>query len=90
MDIDDIPTFSDTMNDEKFIEYVERNGGLNTGIFPGLGDKSHKKMNKDSNGSIKGGAPYNRNNPTGPTKHEAARKVAQKELNNLAKEYKKL
>ena len=87
MDIDDIPTFSDAMNDEKFMKFVEKRGGLKTGVFPGWGDKSHRKMNMDSNDTFNGGSPYDKDNPTGPTKHEAARSVAQKELNKLAKEY---
>ena len=89
MDIDDIPTFSDAMNDKKFMKFVEKRGGLKTGIFPGKGERSHKEMNMDNNDSINGGKPYDKNNPTGPTKHEAARRVAQKELNNMAKEYEK-
>ena len=89
MDIDDIPTFSDAMNDKKFMKFVEKSGGLKTGIFPGKGERSHKEMNMDSNDSSNGGSPYNEKNPTGPTKHEAARRVAQKELNNMVKEYEK-
>ena len=89
MDIDDIPTFSDAMNDKNFMKFVEKSGGLKTGIFPGKGERSHKEMNMDSNDSSNGGSPYNEKNPTGPTKHEAARRVAQKELNNMVKEYEK-
>ena len=89
MNIDDIPTFSDAMNDKKFMKFVEKRGGLKTGIFPGKGERSHKEMNMDSNDSSNGGSPYNEKNPTGPTKHEAARRVAQKELNNMVKEYEK-
>ena len=85
MNIDDIPTFSDAMNDEKFMKFVEENGGLKTGAFPGWGKKSHKKMNKDSNDSFNGGSPYNKNNPAGSTKHEAARSVSEKDLNEMAK-----
>ena len=85
MNIADIPTFSDAMNDEKFMKFVEENGGLKTGAFPGWGKKSHKKMNKDSNDSFNGGSPYNKNNPAGSTKHEAARSVAEKDLNEMAK-----
>ena len=75
------------MNDEKFMKFVEKRGGLKTGVFPGWGDKSHRKMNMDSNDTFNGGSPYDKDNPTGSTKHEAARSVAQKELNKLAKEY---
>ena len=89
MNIDDIPTFSDAMNDKKFMKFVEKRGGLKTGFFPGKGERSHKEMNMDNNDSINGGKPYDKNNPTGPTKHEAARRVAQKELNNMVKEYEK-
>ena len=42
-------------------------------------------MNKDSNDSFNGGSPYNKNNPAGSTKHKAARSVAEKDLNEMAK-----
>ena len=44
-------------------------------------------MNNDKYKSINGGRPYDKNNPTGPTRHDAARNAAQKELNNMVKKY---
>ena len=87
MDVEAIRPFSEMMNDENFMEYVNgEGGGLRTGKFPGLGDDSHKKMNMDSNKSFNGKKPYDENNnPTGPTRHDAAKIAAQKELNNIIK-----
>ena len=85
MDAEDIRPFSEMMNDEKFMEYVNREGGgLETGKFPGSKDDSHKKMNMDTNKSFNGRKPYDEeNNPNGPTRHDAAKIAAQKELNNI-------
>ena len=85
MDAEDIRPFSEMMNDENFMEYVNGEGGvLMTGKFPGSKDDSHKKMNMDSNKSFNGKKPYDeKNNPNGPTKHDAAKIAAQKELNNI-------
>jgi len=47
-DAEDIRPFSEMMNDEKFMEYVDgKKDGLRTGVFPGLGKNSHRQMNND-------------------------------------------
>ncbi len=92
MDVNDIPTFSDAMNNPDLSKFLEDNG-LSTGSY-GDGilaypkDKffgkegSHGKMNLDSNNSPAGKQLYNGKN----TMHEAAKAAAQKELNKLVKE----
>ena len=82
MGIDDIPTFSQAMNNPDLMKFIEDNGGLQTGSFeltnPYSSDaSSHNKMNLDKNKG-KGAEPYNKN---GATMHDAAKATAQKDLN---------
>ena len=95
MDIKDIPTFSEAMKDKKFMQYLESNGGLRTGEYENVikdymsnDKKSHKYINKDTPNSINGSAPYDKDNPMGPTRYEAAKVVSQKDLDRMAKPYK--
>ena len=89
MDVDDIPTFSEAQKDEKLMGYLKENGlktgTYGSGIFAYLKDKfskdpnSHGRMNKDSNNSEAGAKSYN----SKATMHEAAKAVAQKEINTI-------
>ena len=98
MAIDDIPTFFDAMNNTDFVDYANSHGGFQTGSFsiggwlmetvfkkPPL-EESHTLMNLDSEVSINGGKPYNVGQSDSPSKHAAARAVAQKETNKLVKQ----
>lgn len=98
MAIDDIPTFFDAMNNTDFVDYANSHGGFQTGSFsiggwlmetvfkkPPL-EGSHTLMNLDSEVSINGGKPYNVGQSDSPSKHAAARAVAQKETNKLVKQ----
>jgi RHS repeat-associated protein len=86
LDINKIPTFSEAMNDSKLKSFLEENG-LKTGTYGEggmMGDKlskdpnAHGNMNLDSNKSPAGKKIF-----TGKTTmHEAAKAVAQKELEN--------
>ncbi len=92
MDINDIPTFSEAMKDPSLSKFLDEKG-LKTGNY-GEGplaypkDKmsddpnSHGQMNMDTNGSPNGGTPYNNKN----SRYEAAKAVAQKELNKIVDE----
>lgn len=98
MSIDDIPTFSDAMNNADFVDYANSHGGFQTGSFSIWGwlmetvfrksarEGSHTMMNLDSEESVNGGKPYNVGQPDSPSKHEAARAVAEKETLMLVKQ----
>ena len=90
-DINDIPIFTDAIQDEGFMSFVDANGGLKTGKYgKGTNTKAndhHDQMNLDSNKSPNGGRLYNRNNPNGPTRSDAALNVAQRATNDVAKDY---
>ncbi len=90
-DINDIPTFSEAQKDEKLMSYLKDNG-LKTGTY-GSGPfeyikdsytndpNAHGRLNKDKNDTYAGSKKYNNNGTI--TMHEAAKRVAQKELNNI-------
>jgi len=75
MDINDIPTFSEAMNNPDLMKFLGDND-FRTGSFPASGKNSHAKMNLDENKG-KGAESYNGKN----TMHEAAKATAQKDLN---------
>lgn len=86
-DVNDIKPYSEMMNDESFMNYVEENGGLRTGEYSlfkhrSKDPKSHYMNNLDSPNSKKGGERYGNSN-----KHSAARNAAQKEINKLVKPF---
>ena len=86
-DVNDIKPYSEMMNDESFMNYVEENGGLRTGEYSlfkhrSKDPKSHYMNNLDSPNSKKGGERYGNSN-----KHSAARNAAQKEINKLVKQF---
>ena len=94
MDINDIPTFSEAVQNTDLMNYIENNGGLETGTYGGLvqdmttnDPKAHGNMNLDENKG-KGANPYNENNPKGATMHDAAKAVAERELKKIAENYK--
>ena len=97
MSVEDIPIFSELMDDDCFMEYANNHGGLRTGTYSissWISEKlfhkkpqegSHTMMNLDSNNSINGSLPYNSSQPNSPSRHEAAKATAQKETNKLVK-----
>lgn len=97
MSVEDIPIFSELMDDDCFMEYANNHGGLRTGTYSissWISEKlfhkkpqegSHTMMNLDSNNSINGSLPYNSSQPNSPSRHEATKATAQKETNKLVK-----
>jgi RHS repeat-associated protein len=92
MEVDAIPTFSEAQKDKKLMGYLKENGlktgTYGSGIFAYIKDKfskdpnSHGQMNKDTNDSPAGAQTYN----SSATMHEAAKAVAQKEINAIVNE----
>ncbi len=90
LSIEDIKTFSEMMDDDKFIEYVNSHGGLRTGTFSlmewvrefflGPKENSHTLMSLDSTDYINGRQLYDYSNPNSPTRYEAALTTAQTEI----------
>ena len=85
-DAEDIRPFSEMMNDEKFMEFVNgEGGGLKTGEYSVLrhwskDPESHYMNNLDKPTSKNGRKEYGNSN-----RHNAARSAAQKEINNIVK-----
>ena len=85
-DAEDIRPFSEMMNDEKFMEFVNgEGGGLKTGEYSVLrhwskDPESHYMNNLDKPNSKNGRKEYGNSN-----RHNAARNAAQKEINNIVK-----
>ena len=83
------------MENQDFMDFVNEQGGLNTGSFSfwrNIAEKlklkvpepgSHRLMNLDDNESFNGAKPFNKI----MTKHEAARIAAEKEINKLVDEH---
>ncbi len=94
MDINDIPTFSEIMDNKNFRKFVNDNGGLHTGTFSISGwlseklfntppkEGSHSLINLDDEFSPNGKQPYS-SKADKPTKYTVARALAQKEINKL-------
>ena len=86
MDIKEIPTFSEAQQDKKMWNFLQSR--LATGDYsifcPNSEDsKSHYNLNKDNPNSRNGGRLYG---DTDFSLHDAAKKVAEKDINNLMKE----
>ena len=87
VDIKDIPTFSEAMKNPELVKYLQDNG-LTTGTYDtkdkkGLIPGSHGEINKDTNTSGRGKDPFNDKN----TMHDAARSLAEREFEELAKKW---
>ena len=99
MDPELIPTFTDMMNNADFIEFANAHGGLKTGSFNTFSwlyekacekmghpippqEGSHTSINLDSDESLNGSQRFNRQ-PNSPTKHQVARRLAEREIENV-------
>ena len=86
-DVNDIKSYSEMMNDESFMKYVEEQGGLRTGEYSLLkhrskDSESHYMNNLDTPTSNNGKVKYGNSN-----RHKAAVNAAQKEINKLVKPF---
>lgn len=83
----DIRPFSEMMNDEEFMTFVESKGGLKTGTYKisehfSSDAESHYMKNLDTSTSNNGRVKYGNSN-----RHKAAVNAAQKEINKVVKPF---
>ena len=92
--VDDIKPFSEMMNNQNFMDFVEGQGGLKTGTFSIMGwaaeffgkapeQGSHSLMNMDEGDNPRNSPHGMEGFGTGGTKHQAASIAAQEEINKL-------